>query len=531
MGGKAVGPEWVLTVDLPPPSLNNNTADADRLADALKQALPADAVRMDLPLIRALPQKLRKHHFRVRCVVFKGLHDTVLTAVLDPEDPLPVAGLALDIGTTTVFMRLVDLETRTLLGEIPFSNPQGRIGPDVLTRILYAETDEGLFELNRLLMEALNRHIHALCAQCGIDTRRIFLVSVAGNTAMTHLFLGLCPGHLIREPYIPAVNRIPLLFAGDLGLGLSPEARVYVFPNIGSYFGGDLFAGILFSGLHEKDRLSLLVDVGTNAEVVLGTREWFMACAGAAGPALEGGVTRMGMPAGPGVIDKVTIDSRTRRVNVRTIGNHPPKGICGSGLIDLAAQLFRAGMIDIQGKWIPAACGERLVAQDGEWRFVLVPARETAGRGNLTLTQADLDSLMRSKAAMYTILETLTQTAGVSFEEIEAFYVAGTFGSVIDPESAITLGMLPDLPRDRFHVLGNSAIGGAVRVLFSRESTGRVAAIRDRTTYLELNVNQEFMNRFSAARFIPHTDISRFPSVTIPPPPHPLGSAPPEGAP
>ncbi len=515
MGESIIGPGWVKTVTLAPPSLSNNTADADRLLEALKPELRSRRIRIDYPLLKTLPGICRRHDFRVRCVLFQDRGEYVLLAVLDPDGLEPAAGLALDIGTTTVDMALVDLWNRDVLGKTRFTNPQVQIGPDVLTRIHHAETEDGLERLNRLLREALNAHVEALCRASGIRKEHLFIVSAAGNTAMTHLFLGLCPRHLIREPYIPVVNRIPLIYAAEIGIRIHPAGRVFVFPNIGSYFGGDLFAGILYSRLHEKEDLSFLVDVGTNAEAVLGNREWLMACAGAAGPALEGGVAKMGMAAAPGVIDKVTIDPSTREIRIRTIGNRAPKGICGSGLIDLAAQLFLAGMIDIRGKWVPTACAGHLREQDLELSFVLVPGQETETGADLVLGQADLDSLIRSKAAMYTILETLARSVGVSLESVVSFYVAGAFGSVIDPESAISIGMIPDLPRERFHVLGNSALGGALQVLLNENSVEEVERIRDRTTYLELNVNQDFMNRFSAAKFIPHTDMARFPTVAV----------------
>jgi uncharacterized 2Fe-2S/4Fe-4S cluster protein (DUF4445 family) len=255
------------------------------------------------------------------------------------------------------------------------------------------------------------------------------------------------------------------------------------------------------------------VDVGTNAEVVLGNQEWLMACAGAAGPALEGGVTRMGTTAAPGVIDRVRIDPRTKVIDIHTIDDLPPKGICGSGVIDLAAQLYLSGMIDIRGKFQPAACGERLVEKDGLAHVIIVPAAASADGRPLGISQADMDSLVRSKAAMYTILETLTGSMGISLDDLETFYVAGTFGSFIDPRSAITIGMLPDLPMTSFRSMGNTSLGGATLALLSREAVADIDAIRDGITYMELNVNQDFMNRFSAAKFIPHTDPGRFPSV------------------
>jgi uncharacterized 2Fe-2S/4Fe-4S cluster protein (DUF4445 family) len=329
---------------------------------------------------------------------------------------------------------------------------------------------------------------------------------------MTHLLLGLEARWLIREPYIPAANQPGMIRARDLGIAIHRRARVLVFPNVGSYFGGDLIAGILFAGLHRREETAILVDVGTNAEVVLGNRDWMIACAGAAGPALEGGMSRMGMMAGPGVIDRVRIGA-DGALELGTIGGETPRGICGSGVIDLAAQLFLRGWVDIRGRLLPERCNGRCREADGLVHLDLVPADRSATGEALSISQVDLDSLMRSKAAMFTILETLTGQVGLTPETLQTFFVAGTFGCFIDPEAAVTIGMLPDLPRERYHPLGNSALGGAVRLLTDAGAQEEIRRIQASITYLELNVNQEFMNRFSAAKFLPHTDRQRFASI------------------
>jgi len=500
-------------VSLPQPSLTDNTADADRLMAALRQELHTEAVAVDLDLLKRLPEAIRHWGYRVRCTVFREHGGWVLTGIDSAETPRPALGLAVDLGTTRVVLLLIDLSTGRPIAESAVDNPQIVIGPDVLTRIHHAETAGGLKELNDLVITGLNGAIGALCRNSGHAPGDICILAVAGNTAMTHLFLGLEPRWMIREPYIPVVNTPGVLRAADLGIDAGPFARVLVFPNIGSYFGGDLIAGILFSGLHRRKDTALLVDVGTNAEVVLGNEHWLIGCAGAAGPALEGGVTRMGMLAGPGVIDRVTIDPGSLAFDLHTIAEKTPRGICGSGVIDLAAQLFQAGMIDIRGKLVASRCGERLTEIDGIRHLIVVTAEQSATGADLTISQADLDSLIRSKAAMYTILETLTATVGVHLNDLGTFFVAGTFGCFINPRSAITLGMLPDLPLDRYVPLGNSSLQGAAMVLAAESAFNEIGRIRDRITYLELNVNQDFMNRFSAAKFIPHTDVSRFPSA------------------
>jgi len=506
---------WLVDLTLTPPSLLDNTADAERLERALAAALGVDHVERDFDLLGALPEQLRAWDYRARCVWFEDQGRARLVALCDPRREVPPLGLAVDLGTTRLVIRLLDLATGNGLGETTFDNPQIEVGPDILTRIHFADSNDGAEQLQRLVVGGLNRAIVGLCAAQDRDPEDIHLVAIAGNTAMTHLLLGLEPRWIIREPYIPVVNCPGLVRGRHFGLRVSPGAGCYVFPNVGSYFGGDLLAGILFSGIAEADEPAILVDVGTNAEVVLGNRDWLIACAGAAGPALEGGVTKMGMMAGPGAIDRVTMDPATRALGLHTIGEEPPRGICGSGLIDLAAALFLSGRVDIRGKLVPEWCGEQLTQADDMLQLILVPASESATGADLTLRQADLDSLMRSKAAMYTILRTVTRYVGVDFSELKAFYVAGTFGIYIDPRAAITIGMLPDLPLSTYQPLGNSSLGGATLALTSRARFGRIDALRDRITYLELNVNQEFMNRFSAAKFLPHTDPERFPSVRV----------------
>ncbi len=506
---------WVQTVSLTAPTLKDNTADADRLIQALRPFLHTSTIDIDLDLLKILPTVLRESRFRVRCILFKEKHQWVLIGITRAEDAPRAAGLAVDLGTSRVELRLLDLATARTLAETAFANPQESIGPDILARIHFAEKKDGLRELNRLIVSGLNDAIAGLCDSNQLVPEQIYALSVAGNTTMTHLFMGLEPRWIIREPYIPAVNHPGIRRADALGLKVNPRARVLIFPNIGSYFGGDLIAGILYSEIHKKAQTGILVDVGTNAEVVLGNDNWLIACAGAAGPALEGGVTRMGMAAGPGVIDQISVEPDTLEFSTHTIDDLPPRGICGSGVIDLAAQLFRSGMIDIRGKLVPTVCSSKIKKIDGLLHLVIIPAKRSAGRSDLTISQADLDSLIRSKAAMYTILETLTASVGITPQDLEYFYVAGTFGAFINPQSAISIGMLPDLPLDRYKTLGNSSLGGATLALQSEKYHDEIDQIRNRITYLELNVNQDFMNRFSAAKFLPHTNTKLFPSVKV----------------
>jgi uncharacterized 2Fe-2S/4Fe-4S cluster protein (DUF4445 family) len=514
---------WIRTVKpkLVPPSLNDNTADVDRLLRGLRAELGGDRVSADFSLVKRLPVILRELEYTVSAVVYKNDDRWHLIDVLAP-DAEEIYGVALDLGSSTLVLRLINLPTAETIDEVSFDNPQIEIGSDILMRIHYAGQEGGLSRLQGMLMDGLNHQMKQLAHRHNIDPRSIVGMSLAGNTTMTHLFLGLDPYFLCREPYIPVVNRPDLISAGELGLSINPGAPVLIFPNVGSYFGGDLIAGILASGMTASEEIAFLVDVGTNAEVVIGNKDWLMACAGAAGPALEGGVADMGMMAGPGVIDHVTIDPETLAFSIGTIMGDSavkkaqpdgPVGICGSGLIDLAAQLFMAGMIDLRGKFVPEMCGDRLVDEDGIAQLVVVDAASSGTDKALTLSQTDLDGLIRSKAAMYTILTTISNTVGVSFQDIHRFYVAGTFGSYIDPRSAITIGMIPDLPMKTYVSLGNTSLKGASMALMDEMAMAEAFTLRDRITYLELNVNQEFMNLFSAAKFLPHTDCTLFPSV------------------
>ena len=506
---------WIQVVEsrLTRPSLKDNTADVDRLLKGMEKALQGNKVAIGFSLLKKIPTLLREYDYSIRAVLYQDDHCWHLIDVFPLHSDLRCYALAVDMGSSTVVVQLIDLIRKAVQEEISFINPQNDIGPDILTRIHFASQEGGLDRLQTLLVDKLNQEIRKLGEKHAIQTDTIVAVSAAGNTAMTHLFLGLDPYWICREPYIPVVNKPALLRSAELGLAVHPEAPVLTFPNVGSYFGGDLVAGILASGMAEAEDLSILVDVGTNAEVVIGNREWLVACAGAAGPALEGGVASMGMMAGPGVIDKVRIDPVSKAFSVRTIQEKPPVGICGSGLIDLVAQLYLAGMIDLRGKFVADRCQERLEEVDGIKHLIVVRG-ENSGTGNdLTLSQPDIDALIRSKAAMYTILTTITSMLNVSMKEISCFYIAGTFGSYIDPQSAITLGMIPDLPLEKYRPLGNTSLTGARVALLSARARDEIYGIRDRITYLELNVNQEFMNLFSAAKFIPHTDKSLFPSV------------------
>jgi uncharacterized 2Fe-2S/4Fe-4S cluster protein (DUF4445 family) len=495
-----------------PPSLRDNTADLDRLrrnvAEKLDGVEPLVAWRRSAELARAF----RAAGFAGTAVVNQLRTGPELVDFLPRQDSGPV-GLALDLGTTHLEGSLIDLRTGVRLARDHRENGQIEYGADILSRVHHAATPGGLATLHRVLLADVNDLASRLAKQAGLKPEEIRALSVAGNTTMSHFFLNLTPYHLIREPYIPMANMIEPMAAEELGLGIHPAAVVWVMPSVGSYFGGDLLAGILASGLDRAESVSMLIDVGTNAEVVIGNRDWLMACAGAAGPALEGGVASMGMRAGPGAIDHVEFDQATSAFRYTTIGGEKPRGLCGSGIIDLVAALYLSRVIDIKGKFRLAHGLGRLMETPEGTAFVVAAAAESAGGRPVLFAQVDLDAVMRSKAAMYAILATLINEVGIGFEDLEHIYVAGAFGRHIAPRQAITLGMLPDLPLSIFVPIGNSSLAGAELVLSDGEARRAVLELARKITYLELNVNQDFMTRFSGSRFIPHTDHRLFPSV------------------
>jgi len=501
-----------LAITASPPRLGDNIADLDRLRRAAAEQLQGVEPRVVWARSASVAAAFRAAGFVGTAVINHPPEGPELVDFL-PDPPTGLVAMALDLGTTHLEATLLDLSSGAQLAKAHQENSQIRFGADILSRVHHASTPGGLAALHGAVIGDINGLARRLAGAAGIDVAAIRGLSVAGNTAMTHFLLNLDPYHLIREPYIPQVNVVEPPAAGELGLAIHPAAPVWVLPSVGSYFGGDLVAGVLACGLAGSEEVTMLIDVGTNAEVIVGNRDWLMACAGAAGPALEGGVARMGMRAGPGAIDHVEFDPDSGGLRYTTIGGERPRGICGSGVIDLAAALYLGRIIDLKGKFRPAAAGSRLVDSPDGPALVVAPAAEAADGRPVLFAQTDLDAVMRSKAAMYAILTTLLNQVGVKPEDLSRIYVAGAFGKHIDPRRAITLGMLPDLPPATFVPVGNSSLAGAELVL--RDGAARRAAreLVRKITYLELNVNQEFMLRFSGSRFIPHTDQRLFPSV------------------
>jgi uncharacterized 2Fe-2S/4Fe-4S cluster protein (DUF4445 family) len=502
-------------LELQPPSLQDSTDDLSRLGTALR-SLGFDGVQVPLAVLRKLGEVLRSSEWEPWVAIETGgsLSDDETARLIEiSEKPIQPVGLALDIGTTTVTCYLVDLADGHVMSSAAEYNGQIQCGEDVISRIIYASKGDGLSELRRLVYGTVAELLERLRKRTGISPEQILKVTVAGNTTMAHLFLGLPPESIRLTPYVPAANRPAAFSSGELGLPFHPNASIDFLPGVASYVGADITAGVLASGLAEADALTLFIDVGTNGEMVLGTRDWMVTCACSAGPAFEGAGVVDGMRATEGAIEEVWVNSETLEPTYRVIGGGPPKGLCGSGLISLLAELFVTGVIDRGGSVKLDLGTPRARLGDHGPEYIVAWADETESRRDIALTKVDIDNLMRAKAAIFAGFSILADSVGVDLTTVERVLIGGSFGKYINVEKAIQIGLLPDLAWDRFVFLGNTSVQGAYMGLLSREARAQISRIAERMTYLELSADNTFYDRFTAALFLPHTEIARFPSV------------------
>ena len=429
-------------------------------------------------------------------------------------------GLAIDIGTTTVTVHLVDLVTGEVRAQAADYNGQIARGEDVISRIIYASKSKGenpqanRQEMQDLVVSTINQLVEDVAKQAGVDPVDIDKAVIAGNSTMTHLFLGLDASSIRMDPFITAVNHPPLLTAEELSLAINPAATIDCLPGVASYVGSDITAGVLSSRMYEAADLTLFLDVGTNGEIVLGTTDWLITCAASAGPAFEGAGVLYGMRATEGAVEEIWVNKETFEPDYRVIGNVPPRGLCGSALINLLSELFLTGVIDKAGTVKLDLDTPRV--REGEFgpEYVVAWADETAkGVGDIVLTKTDVDNLLRAKAAIYAGFDVLATAVGVDLADVGQILIGGNFGKYINVEKAIQIGLLPDADWDKFHFLGNTAVRGAYMALLSKSARSQVTAIADRLTYLELSADNSFYDVFTSALFLPHTDWERFPSV------------------
>ncbi len=532
-------------LSLDEPTLTDTVDDYARLA----RSLAAQGIRdldVPLPILQTLGPRLRDANWHAMAIVETDnwrkpdgpprlidlLPSTAGRGAAGEGERL--YGVAIDIGTTTVTVYLVNLLTGEAVDAAAEYNGQIRRGEDVISRIIYASKNNGLGEMGALVRSTINEVIERLAQRNHVEQKEIYKATVVGNTTMMHLFLGLPPSSIRLTPYIPTVNHPLPLLASDLGLDIHPLATVDCLPGVASYVGADITAGVLACGLAEADALTLFIDVGTNGEMVLGTRDWFVTCACSAGPAFEGAGVVCGMRATRGAIEEVWINSQTFEPTYRVIGETRPKGICGSGLISLVAELFITGVMDKSGNFdvgaglvgaglAPAPTGAdarpaptgspRVRVGDHGPEYVVAWASETDTGRDIVLTKVDVDNLMRAKAAIYAGFTVLAQSVGVDLKDVERLLIGGAFGKYINVEKAVQIGLLPDMPWDRFNFLGNTAVMGAYMALLSREARAQIKAIAEKMTYIELSADNTFYDAFTSALFLPHTDMGRFPTV------------------
>jgi uncharacterized 2Fe-2S/4Fe-4S cluster protein (DUF4445 family) len=509
----------MFALEIEPPSLDDQTADFDRLRRALQQQHGIEELRAELPELRRLGTALRHANWKV--TVALEMRDWVYGSYLPPRllrvyptaFPQASMGLAVDLGTTSIVAYLVDFKTGQVIDSASSYNGQIVCGEDVISRIIYAKRKRGLERLQKLAVGTINDLIDELRGRNNIEPREIHEVAVAGNTTMTHLLLGLEPRYLREEPYIPAVSSPPKLVAEELDLNVNPVARVHVLPSVGAYVGGDITAGVISSGMYDTEKLTLFIDIGTNGEMVLGTRDWLLSCACSAGPAFEGGGVRDGMRASTGAIEDVFIDDSTYEPAFKTVNDAPAVGICGSGLIDLLGELFVTGLLGKSGHYDLEAPTDRIRVRDGVPEYVVCKAGEGGAEKDIVLTESDVSGLVRAKAAIYAGFEVLCSSVGVDLADVEQILIGGAFGQYLNVEKAVRIGLLPDQPVEKFHFLGNTSALGAFATLLCVNVRRNVADVAAKMTYLELSADNSFMDEYTSALFLPHTDLTGFPSV------------------
>jgi uncharacterized 2Fe-2S/4Fe-4S cluster protein (DUF4445 family) len=506
-------------VSVSPPSLEDQTDDWSRLKRGLAQRYGLRDVQASLAVLARLGRALREGEWTVTVVLEIDAWDRPggparVIDVLPGSHLESLWGVAIDIGTTSNVVWLVDLLSGQVMAQAIDYNGQIARGEDVISRIIYASKGNGLQELQELVVQTLNRLLGEVASQRGIDTRDIYKVVVAGNSTMIHLFAGIPPEPIRLMPFITTVNQVPSFAAREVGLAINPEATVDCLPGVASYVGADITAGVVSSGMCDTaEQLTLFVDIGTNGEIALGDCTWLISCACSAGPAFEGAGVVHGMRATAGAIEEVWVNPADYEVGYRVIGDEKPRGLCGSGLISLLAEMFVSGVMDKSGNIDLDLPTER--ARQGEHgaEFVLVWADQTASGEDIVVTAVDIDNLMRAKAAIYAGFSILARSVGLALADVEQVLIGGAFGKYINVEKAIQIGLLPDKPHECFRFLGNTSVRGAYMALLSREVRQRVTEVGRMMTYLELSADNTFFDEFNAAMFLPHTDESQFPSV------------------
>lgn len=494
-----------LHLTMPQPTIEDNISDLERLKRALAEK-GIEGIRFSPGFVASMSKSLRDAAWDI----ILGYTDELMAiSITEAGSKRDKYGLAVDIGTTTVVVYLISLTDGRLVDVGLTYNSQMRHGDDVITRIVYATEGGGLSDLRNAVVSDINDILSPLIERHQISRGDIESVVIAGNTTMSQIFWGLDPGPIREEPYIPAVNFFPQWKARAAKLNVNPQAPVFTVPCIASYVGGDITAGVLASKMHRKPEIALFMDIGTNGEIAIGNNEWLMTAACSAGPCFEGSGIRHGMRATEGAIEAIKINPETFEPEIRIIGDSKPVGICGSGMIDAISEMFLTGLIDQKGKLVRDVKTDRIREGEDGLEFIFYRDADKS----VALTEVDIENILRAKAAVYAGVSVLLKEVGFDLDVIERVYIAGGFGNYLNIERAIILGMLPDLPRDKFSFLGNTSISGAYLCLLSEDLRKEADEIASKMTYMELSVSRNFMDEYMSALFLPHTDMSQFPTV------------------
>jgi uncharacterized 2Fe-2S/4Fe-4S cluster protein (DUF4445 family) len=510
-------------LQLPQPTLADNISDMSRVMRGLRQSYNLLDLSIDFEVIRTLPEIVREDNWAITVTTFQepakpnSLISPVprITRIESRDTRDKHYSLAIDIGTTTICSQLLDLSRGTVIAESVVFNKQMHYGADVIARINFIQKPgiPGLKKLQDAVTESINQTIDEILKQSHIHRRDIGHINIAGNTTMTQILLGLNPKYIRLSPYVPAAKFLPPVKANTLGIRVDEHVYVFTLPSISSYIGGDIVSGIVASGIHQRSKLTFFMDIGTNGEIVIGNSDWMVTASCSAGPAFEGGGIKFGMVAMNGAIQDFSLDPVTLEPEIHTIGNSSPKGICGSGLINTIAGLLEAGVIEQNGKFNSNLVSPRVRLGSDGYEYVLAWAHETQIGQDIVITEADIDNLIRSKAAMYAGCHTLSRYVNISCSDFEQVILAGNFGSSLNVEKAITIGLLPDIPREKFAFIGNSSLSGARLVSFSTDLMNQSIKVAQMMTNIELSENTEFNDNYMAALFLPHTDQKAFPSI------------------
>ena len=492
------------------PSEELPVSDEKRIRLAL-ETMGYEQVSFPLPVLRKLYPMCREAGFDITVTMVRREADWVVTHVEPGDTRAHHYGLAVDYGSTTIVMQLVDLNSGAVVGEEHSVNGQTVYGSDILSRITYAlESSDHVDDLQRVTAETFDALLAQLTENTGIQAAKCPVMIVSGNTTMIHFLLKLDAWTVFASPFAPVSTDPGFFWGRELEMGF--EGLVYIIPAASNYIGGDVISGLLTLDMHKQEEPSLFFDIGTNGELVIGNRDWLVAGAGAAGPALEGYISRYGMRAAEGTVDTVKIDGE--KLTFTTIGNKKPVGICGSGIIDLLAQMRLNGWINIAGELNPQASPRiQYVAEEGQYGAVYALPGESAGGEALYFSQTDILQYLDTKAAAYTMVESLLETAGVSQEELANCCLSGAFPAHSNLESAITIGIFPDLPREKYRVLTNTSLDGARRLLLDRTGLKEARDLAESIYCVQFASIPDFLIRMQAAKFIPHTDMTRFPTV------------------